>query len=194
MTAHPGSAEENDCVEKIARDYVERVETRIWDDFETYVATFVDRNKDGDAGLCAGERAGVSCTELDVEWGEKTAPIAEDGACPDELVAAVDQAVRDRRSCWSGGAFRERIERFEDVPIRLRALMVGELVVEGGVPTVVLNYNRPWVEEMTSCVVDELGDDSVTVDFAGVSSCHSRLVNRGVTLWFGPSFNYVYEE
>lgn len=188
VTAHPADADEHDCVEAIAEDYVEAVGTVIGDDFDTWVATFVHRGALSGADSAVEVDSAVS-SELgaDVQSGDTDVV----GQCSDPAQTAVDQAIRDRRDCWSGGRFQERMLDYEERPLELRAVIFGDIIVGDGTPRLLLGYNRPWVEPMVSCVVDGIDGDSFD-EVLGDEPCRAQLHNRAVTLWFGPSFTYMY--
>lgn len=190
-TAHPGSADDHPCVRKVAAEYVEAVDSAFWDDFERYVATFVGRGGEVGPSDCDEELVDGECVGLDVEWGQEGAEAGDGRACPEPMVETVEQILREQRDCRMASMFGERLDEYGDDPLRTRAVMTSELIVEEGKPVVVLRHNRPWVEPMVGCMAEELEQRRVQLEVAGASACRSALSNWGVTLWFGPSFNYV---
>lgn len=190
-TSYPKSAGEHDCVEQVAADYVEAVDAAFWDDFDAYVATFIHPGEPLDTASCSEDPEDAVCATVGaVVEAEDASEMDAGGECNDELVQEVVGAIRQARDCWSGGRLQDRQIEYEDSPIETRAVMVSDLFVENGEATVAMRYNRPWVDRIATCVGERLEDHQLTTD-AGDQQCRSRLPNRAVTLWFGPSFPYL---
>lgn len=192
VTSHPGSAEAHGCVEEVARDYVDAVGVSLVDEFDTWVATFVHRGAPVETDGCGEVPDDTVCRLLDVGGSDESRAGAEVDECGDDVVESINQSMRNHPECWSGARVEERLEDYEDEPIALRAVMVGDVVVEDGRAAVMIRFNRPWVEPMATCFVDRLLEVEPVAEMEG-GECRSTLSNRAVHPWFGPSFSYVVE-
>lgn len=190
VTAYPAEADEHPCVEDVARRYVEAVETAFWDDFDTWVATFLHRGGGVGSPDCHEVPDDVACARFEPDVADGVEP--DEAECGDELVEEVNSAMRAASECWRTTEYNERARRHEESPIRLRAVMVADLLVEEGRAGVAMRFNRPWVEPMARCTVDRVENYQFSTGVAD-ENCRSQLNNRAVTLWFGPAFTYVYE-
>ncbi len=190
LTHPPNATADEPCIERVASDYVDAVGSAFWDDFDTYIATFVHR---GDAeGACDGDDVEHAvCADLAQKVADNAEGSATDTECDEKLVDRVQEALREQRRCWSPSRYSERMQKKEDDPIARRALLFGELRVENSRPRVILRYNQPWVASMARCVVEDLDVELPSDDVAG--ACRSQLSNRSVVLWDRPTFFYIYD-
>ena len=191
-TSYPTPADEAPCVAKIAEDYVDAVGSSIADDFDTWVTTFIHRGEPVAVEDCTESEQTVCTSSSDeIEVGQSVSGETE---CGTEFVDEIQNMLRDQRSCWSGSRFQDRVAEYEEKPIELRALMYGDVVVEDEDATVLLRYNRPWVEEMVTCQLDALDEEEMLSGVeTEIQACRSALTNRAIHLWFGPAFSYVVE-
>lgn len=190
VTSFPGEPDGRPCVQRIAEQYVEEVGASVWDDFDTYTATFVHRGNAVEPGGCQ-QADETSCTGLDVE-ADGAGDESTGDECPGRFVGEIETALNEQRQCWRGRIALDRQGEYEDEILEQRAVIFGDVVVEDGNTHLLLHYNRPWVEQMTSCAVDELDDSELGVQ-APAGDCRAALSNRAVTLWFGPAFTYMFE-
>lgn len=189
VVTHPESGVEERCVEELSQDFVDAVDTAFWDAFDTYIATFIHRGDlitECDEG---GDQNAV-CLDLDVQSPADSVDSGHASGCDDELVDAVNAAMRQGRPCWSPSQFLERAEYFGDQPIQMRAVLFGHLSVNDGGARVVLRHNQPWVESMARCVVDEVAAAGLDVQWSE-KRCTATLRNRSVTYWNRPVFTYI---
>lgn len=192
VAVHPPQEIDEPCVRELSNDFIEAVDYAFWDDFDTYIATFIHRGELIDS--CSEEAGGNAvCVELQTSQRATLDGDKAHGECDDELVDAINAAMRGGRDCWSPSRFRDRATEFEEAPLHLRAVLFGHLYVESGIAKVVLRYNQPWVEEMASCVVDAIADADLEAEVTD-PSCQSTLSNRSLTYWFRPVFTYIYDE
>lgn len=191
VTHPPDAADDKACVRALGDAYVDAVGSAFWDDFDTYIATFVHRGDPSGAcrddavehAVCHPAPGGDRPSSRDVD--------AESGGCDDGLVDAVHRALSDQRHCWSAPRFSDRLRSLEDEPIHLRAVLFGHIRIDDGQPRLTLRYNQPWVGSMADCVIDQFDDGQFSAH-VDRQPCVSQLPNRAITYWHRPTFTYMH--
>ncbi len=184
----PEEGEASDCGEQLAKDYVEAVGDGPFDDFDAYVASFLLRPDPSPA--CEEEDAHVVCSSLGMEIEESASGEVGD-RCAEEAMDRLHREIIKHRDCWSGSHWHRRMSEYEEDPLELRALLFGEVRLEEGGGRLALEYNRPWVEEMATCVAEGIEGALEDVE---AEVCQEPMRNRAITLWSGPAFTYMVDE
>lgn len=188
VTHPPDVVEQQSCVEDLAQQFVERVGSALWDDFDTYIATFVHRGEEPPG--CEGDSSHTLCADLGMPGQAVLDDKAAAQECPETLVAAARQALQGGQQCWRASRLQERLQGQEDQPIEHRMVIFGGVEVEQGQARVALRYNQPWVEPVLQCAMEDFGQATVAPEDLE-RPCASRLRNLAVTYWHRPTFTYL---